>query len=83
MTILLKKKHTLQIDDFYFKCCVGKNGITKKKIEGDQKTPKGIFKIKELYFRGDKIQKPKTNLNSIKIQKNIVSGQLFLNFSFL
>jgi L,D-peptidoglycan transpeptidase YkuD (ErfK/YbiS/YcfS/YnhG family) len=43
MTIFLKNKHTLQVDDFYFKCCVGKNGISKQKKEGDKKTPKGIF----------------------------------------
>ena len=45
MTIFLKKKHTLQIDDFYFKCCIGKNGITKRKKEGDKKTPKGMLII--------------------------------------
>ena len=31
MTIFLKNKHTLQIDDFYFKCSIGKNGLTRKK----------------------------------------------------
>ena len=45
MTIFLKNKQTLQIDDFYFKCSVGKNGLTSKKKEGDKKTPKGKFKI--------------------------------------
>ena len=35
MTIFLKNKHTLKIDDFYFKCSIGKTGLSKKKIEGD------------------------------------------------
>ena len=39
MIIFLKNKHTLQIDDFYFNCCIGKNGVSKTKIEGDKKTP--------------------------------------------
>ena len=69
MTIFLKNKHTLQLDDFYFKCCIGKNGITKKKREGDCKTPLGIFNIEELYFRKDKIRKPKTALAVIEIKK--------------
>ena len=56
MTIFLKNKHTLQIDDFYFKCCIGKNGITKRKKEGDYKTPSGNFAIEELFFRKDKIE---------------------------
>ena len=30
MTIFLKNKHTLLIDDFYFKCCIGKNGFNSK-----------------------------------------------------
>jgi len=45
MIIYLKKKQTLQVDEFNFKCCIGKNGLTFKKKEGDQKTPKGIFEI--------------------------------------
>ena len=36
MTIYIKNKHTLQIEDFHFKCVIGKKGLTKKKIEGDK-----------------------------------------------
>ena len=46
MTIFVKNKHSLQIDEFKFRCCIGKKGSTKHKNEGDQKTPKGVFKIK-------------------------------------
>ena len=48
MTILIKDKHTLHIDEFKFKCCVGKKGITIRKKEGDKKTPKGTFNIENL-----------------------------------
>ena len=44
MIILSKNKQTLQIDEFKFKCSVGKNGILSKKKEGDKTTPKGLFK---------------------------------------
>jgi L,D-peptidoglycan transpeptidase YkuD (ErfK/YbiS/YcfS/YnhG family) len=71
MTIFLKNKHTLQVDDFYFKCCVGKNGISKQKKEGDKKTPKGIFKIENLYFRKDRKEKPLTLLKCIEIRKDM------------
>ena len=37
MIILLKNKQTLQIDEFKFKCSIGKNGISSKKKEGDKK----------------------------------------------
>jgi len=43
MTIFVKNKQTLHINDFEFRCCIGKNGSTKDKKEGDKKTPKGTF----------------------------------------
>ena len=46
MIIYLKNKHTLKVDDFYFKCCIGKNGISKKKREGDKKTQSDVFQSK-------------------------------------
>ena len=72
MTIFVKDKHSLEIDDFKFQCCIGKNGSTKKKREGDKKTPKGIFNIENLYFRKDRKSKPKTLLKCIKIKKNMI-----------
>ena len=59
MIILLKNKHTLQIEDFFFKCVIGKNGTSKRKKEGDKKTPKGIYEIEHLYYRRDRIKKIK------------------------
>ena len=71
MTIFLKNKHTLQLDDLYFKCCIGKKGITKRKKEGDYKTPLGTFAIEELFFRKDRIKKPETSLATIEIKQNM------------
>ena len=68
MTILVKNKHTLQIDEFTFRCCIGKRGSTKKKKEGDKKTPIGTFKIENLYFRKDRLKKPLTLLKCIEIK---------------
>ena len=69
MIIYLKNKHTLKIDEFYFKCCIGKKGLTKKKIEGDLKTPIGSFKIGKLYYRKDRLSPPYSNLSKIPILK--------------
>ena len=71
MTILVKNKHTLQIDEFKFNCCIGKKGSTKNKKEGDKKTPKGTFKLEHLYFRRDRIKKPSTSLECVEIKKNM------------
>jgi L,D-peptidoglycan transpeptidase YkuD (ErfK/YbiS/YcfS/YnhG family) len=71
MTILVKNKHTLQIDQFKFRCSIGEKGSTKNKKERDKKTPKGNFGIENLYFRRDRRKKKSTFLKCIKIKKNI------------
>ncbi len=71
MIISLKNKDTLHVDDFKFKCCIGKNGLSKKKIEGDKKTPIGLFKLGDLYFRKDRIKKPNSYLKKIVIKKSM------------
>ena len=71
MTIIVKNKETLTFDDFNFKCCIGKNGTTNKKIEGDKKTPKGLFSLGNIYYRKDRNLKPITKLNSIPINKKM------------
>tara|TARA_B100001029_G_scaffold144473_1_gene124507 strand:+ start:243 stop:734 length:492 start_codon:yes stop_codon:yes gene_type:complete len=71
MIIYLKNKDTLIFKDFKFKCCIGANGLSKKKEEGDKTTPKGIFKLGNLYYRADKRAKPNTNLKCKIITKNI------------
>ena len=65
MTIVVKNKETLIFGDFKFRCCVGKKGFIRNKEEGDKKTPTGIFKIGDLYYRKDKKLKPKTKLKII------------------
>ncbi len=71
MIIKLKNKETLEIDLFRFKCSIGKNGFAQKKIEGDKKTPKGIFSIGKLYYRKDRIAKFETKLKTIQIKKEM------------
>ena len=71
MTIILKNKHSLRVDNFEFKCCVGKSGLSKEKIEGDNKTPKGNFELEKLYYRGDRLNKPVTKLKCVKISNNM------------
>ncbi len=71
MLITLKNKDTLHFKNFYFKCAIGKKGITANKKEGDKKTPKGLFKLDRLYFRKDRLKKPKTKLRCVSIEKKM------------
>ena len=71
MTIFVKNKHTLELDDFKFRCCVGKKGSTTKKKEGDKKTPRGTFEIENLYYRKDRKVRPSTSLKCIEIKNDM------------
>ena len=71
MLIALKNKDTLICDDFEFKCCVGKKGLTSQKKEGDKKTPKGTYTLGPLYYRADRNRKPSTKLKVFKIKKSM------------
>ena len=71
MIIHVKNKNTLIISDFKLKCCVGKNGVTSHKKEGDYSTPRGLFKLKKLYYRSDRVGSPKCKIQKKIITKNI------------
>ena len=71
MQLILKNNNTLLLDDFEFKCSIGKKGRTKNKKEGDFKTPIGIYKIDTLFYRKDKYPNTITKLKKIPIQKDM------------
>ena len=71
MIIKLKNKDTLICDDFKFKCSIGKNGLRKNKLEGDNCTPKGTFTLGPIYYRNDRVAKLSTRLRTIKIHKQM------------
>ena len=70
MHILIKNKK-LTINDYRIKCAVGKRGIGKKKKEGDFITPIGVFKIRFLLYRKDRVKKINTTLKKYIITKNM------------
>ena len=72
MLIVLKNKDTLIVDDFTFKCSIGKNGLSSKKQEGDGTTPKGTFSLGNVYYRADKVKKPVTKIPKKIIKKNMI-----------
>ena len=71
MLIRIKNKDQLIVDDFIFKCSIGKNGIKRKKIEGDKSTPKGTFTLGKIYYRPDRVPKPETKILTKKISKKM------------
>ena len=70
MNIKLKGKYLYYLN-FKIKCSIGKKGLTKNKQEGDLKTPKGIFKLKKVFYRRDRIKFFKSPIKKYCINKNI------------
>ena len=69
--IIINKSKYLKYKDLKFKCALGKAGIRKKKKEGDNITPKGIYKIVKIYYRDDRIKKISSKFKLIKITKKM------------
>jgi L,D-peptidoglycan transpeptidase YkuD (ErfK/YbiS/YcfS/YnhG family) len=45
-----------------YKCAIGKSGITQTKKEGDGATPAGIYPLREVFYRPDRLPRPDTRL---------------------
>ena len=69
--IIINKSGYLKYKDFKFKCTLGKAGIGKKKIEGDNITPKGAFRIVKIYYRSDRVKKLVSKFKLNKITKKM------------
>ena len=70
MHILIKKKNLI-LNNYKVKCALGKRGINKKRREGDFVTPKGVYKIKYILYRKDRVPKIKTDFYKVIIKKNM------------
>ena len=71
MIIHVPNKNTLIIDDFKLRCCIGKRGMNSNKKEGDYTTPKGLFNLKKLYFRKDRVDIPECKISKKVIKRNM------------
>ena len=69
--IIINKFGYLKYRDLKFRCSLGKAGISKKIVEGDNITPKGIYKIVKIYYREDRIKNIISKIKLIKIKNNM------------
>jgi L,D-peptidoglycan transpeptidase YkuD (ErfK/YbiS/YcfS/YnhG family) len=69
--IFINKSGYLEYKDLKFRCALGKAGVKRKKIEGDNITPIGTFRINNIYYRRDHIKKIFSKFKLIEIKKNM------------
>ena len=70
MHISIKNKYLIY-NNYRIKCAVGKRGIGVKKKEGDFITPIGIYRIKFILYRKDRVKNFRTTLKKIPITNEI------------
>jgi L,D-peptidoglycan transpeptidase YkuD (ErfK/YbiS/YcfS/YnhG family) len=69
--IIINKSGYLKFNKKKYKCALGKKGVGKKRAEGDNITPKGNYKIIDIYYRKDRIKKITSKIKLLKINKNM------------
>ena len=70
MHIYISKKY-LTYQNNKVKCAIGKKGIGRKQKEGDQITPRGTFRVKDILYRKDKINYLRSVIKKTQIKKNM------------
>jgi hypothetical protein len=86
---------TLSFQGRDFTCSVGKNGVTKEKVEGDGCSPKGSFPLRRAFYRSDRVHLNETiptylqlevtqsNMDGLmmSIARNTISSRSYLHQS--
>ena len=67
LVINLNKKYFLKVGNKVFRCQIGSVGLTNpaKKLEGDKTTPMGKWYLKTLYYRSDRVLRPKLKKKNV------------------
>ena len=61
----------LYFSKYRLRCAIGKRGITYNKKEGDQKTPRGTYKLETVFYRKDRVKSLKTLLKKTIVKRNM------------
>jgi L,D-peptidoglycan transpeptidase YkuD (ErfK/YbiS/YcfS/YnhG family) len=69
--IIINKSGYLKHKNLRFRCALGRSGVKKKIKEGDNVTPKGTYKIVDIYYRKDRVKNISSKFKLIKITKKM------------
>jgi L,D-peptidoglycan transpeptidase YkuD (ErfK/YbiS/YcfS/YnhG family) len=59
-----------RIGDLMFVCSLGRNNVKQIKREGDGATPRGVFQLRRVLYRADRLPVPATDLPVSVIQRS-------------
>ena len=66
---ICSKSKQLTWKEEIFPCNIGSGGVSINKVEGDRCTPIGIFPLREIFYRFDRVNKINTKLKKNQIKK--------------
>lgn len=61
-TIHVDARGRLRFADLWVPCRLGRSGVVRTKREGDGATPAGVFPLRRVYYRADRVSRPQTSL---------------------
>lgn len=59
---IMVRGNWLRYGETRLRCAIGRGGMRPDKREGDGATPTGIFPLREVFYRPDRVAKPETDL---------------------
>lgn len=62
MILIIHPDQRAEWRDRMMRCAIGRSGLAVNKREGDGTTPVGDFPVREVFYRADRVAKPKTKL---------------------
>ena len=67
LIINVNKKYFLKAGNKVFRCQIGSGGLENvaKKVEGDKKTPIGKWCLEKIYYRSDRVLRPRSKKKNI------------------
>jgi L,D-peptidoglycan transpeptidase YkuD (ErfK/YbiS/YcfS/YnhG family) len=61
----------MKVGNLFFRCALGRAGCVTRKREGDGATPRGILPVRGVFYRRDRVPRPRTALPTRAIQPNL------------